>query len=48
MSYDRRIGADHLAPGPGWGGSCLPKDTSALIRIAEDHGYDFALLQGGR
>ncbi len=45
MSYDRRIGADHLAPGPGWGGSCFPKDTSALIRIAEDHGYDFALLR---
>jgi UDPglucose 6-dehydrogenase len=45
MSYDRRIGADHLAPGPGWGGSCFPKDTNALIRIAEDHGYDFALLK---
>jgi UDPglucose 6-dehydrogenase len=45
MSYDRRIGADHLAPGPGWGGSCFPKDTQALIRIAEDHGYDFALLK---
>jgi UDPglucose 6-dehydrogenase len=45
MSFDRRIGADHLAPGPGWGGSCFPKDTSALIRIAEDHGYDFALLR---
>jgi UDPglucose 6-dehydrogenase len=45
MSYDRRIGADHLAPGPGWGGSCFPKDTSALIRMARDHGYDFALLR---
>src|SRR5262249_7014876 len=45
MSYDRRIGADYLAPGPGWGGSCLPKDTSALVRIAEDHGYDFSLLK---
>jgi UDPglucose 6-dehydrogenase len=45
MSYDHRIGADHLAPGPGWGGSCFPKDTSALIRIADDHGYDFALLK---
>src|ERR1700753_4173858 len=44
MSYDRRIGSSHLAPGPGWGGSCLPKDTSALLRIAEDHGYDFSLL----
>jgi UDPglucose 6-dehydrogenase len=45
MSFDRRIGADHLAPGPGWGGSCFPKDTSALIRMAEDHGYNFALLR---
>jgi UDPglucose 6-dehydrogenase len=45
MSSDRRIGADHLAPGPGWGGSCFPKDTQALIRIAADHGYDFALLR---
>jgi UDPglucose 6-dehydrogenase len=45
MSYDRRIGADHLAPGPGWGGSCFPKDTKALIHIAADHGYDFVLLK---
>jgi UDPglucose 6-dehydrogenase len=45
MSYDRRIGADHLAPGPGWGGSCFPKDTTALLRIANDHGYDFSLLR---
>jgi UDPglucose 6-dehydrogenase len=45
MSYDRRIGADHLSPGPGWGGSCFPKDTHALIGIAEQHGYDFPLLR---
>jgi UDPglucose 6-dehydrogenase len=45
MSYDPRIGASHLSPGPGWGGSCLPKDTSALLHIAEDHGYDFSLLR---
>jgi UDPglucose 6-dehydrogenase len=45
MSYGRRIGADYLAPGPGWGGSCFPTDTNALIRIAADHGYDFALLK---
>ncbi len=46
MGYDRRIGFEYLRPGPGWGGSCLPKDTAALVRIAEDAGYDFALLKG--
>jgi UDPglucose 6-dehydrogenase len=46
MGLDRRIGPDHLQPGPGWGGSCFPKDTRALVRIAEDHGYDFALVRG--
>ena len=46
MGYDRRIGFDFLEPGPGWGGSCLPKDTRALIRISEDAGYDFSLLHG--
>jgi UDPglucose 6-dehydrogenase len=46
MGYDRRIGFEFLKPGPGWGGSCLPKDTSALIRTAEDAGYDFGLLRG--
>jgi UDPglucose 6-dehydrogenase len=46
MGYDRRIAFDVLEPGPGWGGSCLPKDTRALIRICEDAGYDFSLLHG--
>jgi UDPglucose 6-dehydrogenase len=46
MGYDRRIGFDFLKPGPGWGGSCFPKDVSALIRIASDAGYDFDLLRG--
>lgn len=45
LGYDRRIGFDFLRPGPGWGGSCLPKDTAALVHIAEDAGYDFALLR---
>jgi len=46
MGSDRRIGSDFLRPGPGWGGSCFPKDTTALVRIAEDAGYDFSLLKG--
>ncbi|MDH3294194.1 MAG: UDP-glucose/GDP-mannose dehydrogenase family protein [Acidimicrobiia bacterium] len=44
MGYDRRIGREFLRPGPGWGGSCFPKDTRALARIAEDAGYDFRFL----
>ena len=46
MGLDRRIGFEFLRPGPGWGGSCFPKDTQALVRIAEDADYDFALLRG--
>jgi UDPglucose 6-dehydrogenase len=46
MGYDKRIGFEFLRPGPGWGGSCFPKDSRALVRIAEDHGYDFGLLKG--
>jgi UDPglucose 6-dehydrogenase len=46
MGYDHRIGHEFLRPGPGWGGSCLPKDSKAIISIAEDAGYDFALMRG--
>lgn len=45
MGYDRRIGSDFLHPGPGWGGSCLPKDTAALLHTADKTGYDFTLLR---
>ncbi|NNF53289.1 MAG: UDP-glucose/GDP-mannose dehydrogenase family protein [Acidimicrobiales bacterium] len=45
MGYDTRIGKDFLRPGPGWGGSCFPKDVAALAKIAEDYGYDFTLLR---
>ena len=44
MGYDRRIGRTFLRPGPGWGGSCLPKDTSALVKVAESVNYDFTML----
>ena len=46
MGYDARIGSDFLHPGPGFGGACLPKDTSALLHTAEQFGYDFTLLRG--
>ena len=46
MGSDSRIGKEFLNPGPGWGGSCFPKDTKALVKIAEIAGYDFALLRG--
>ncbi|MCU1393878.1 MAG: ugd [Ilumatobacteraceae bacterium] len=46
IGYDKRIGHEFLRPGPGWGGSCFPKDTRAMVKIAEDAGYDFNLLKG--
>jgi len=45
IGSDSRIGYDFLFPGPGYGGSCFPKDVKALIRTAEENSYDFLLLK---
>jgi UDPglucose 6-dehydrogenase len=46
IGSDHRIGRAFLKPGPGWGGSCFPKDSRALVSIAADHGYDFSMMRG--
>lgn len=45
VGLDRRIGEHFMRPGPGYGGSCFPKDTSAMLAMAEDFGYDFRMLR---
>ncbi|ATY09296.1 UDP-glucose/GDP-mannose dehydrogenase family protein [Amycolatopsis sp. AA4] len=45
MGYDHRIGQAFLRPGPGWGGSCLPKDTRAMLQISDSADFEFRLLR---
>ncbi len=45
MGLDGRIGRKFLHPGPGYGGSCFPKDTLALARTAQDHGSPIRLVE---
>jgi UDPglucose 6-dehydrogenase len=45
MGLDKRIGAAFLSAGAGYGGSCFPKDVSALVKIADKEGYNFQILK---
>jgi UDPglucose 6-dehydrogenase len=45
MGLDGRIGRKFLHPGPGFGGSCFPKDTRALVRIAQEHGVSSQIVE---
>jgi UDPglucose 6-dehydrogenase len=45
IGSDRRIGPAFLFPGPGYGGSCFPKDVKALIRTGQDRGVQLDILQ---
>ena len=45
MGLDGRIGAKFLHPGPGFGGSCFPKDTLALVRIAQSSGAPSRIIE---
>src|ERR1700742_3124749 len=44
MGLDNRIGSKFLHAGPGFGGSCFPKDTTALVNTAASHGVDLSIV----
>ena len=45
IGLDNRIGSKFLHAGPGYGGSCLPKDTLALVKTAQDHGTALRIVE---
>ena len=44
IGSDSRIGSKFIYPGPGYGGSCFPKDVKAIIRTARDNGYELNVI----
>ncbi len=47
IGLDNRIGSKFLHAGPGFGGSCFPKDTRALVKIAQDHDVQLRIVEAG-
>ncbi len=45
MGLDKRIAPHFLLPGPGFGGSCFPKDASGVVDVAKKHGYTFEIME---
>jgi len=45
MGRDTRIGSEYLSPGPGYGGSCFPKDTRALVSMGRDYGVNMSVVE---
>ena len=45
IGLDKRIGSKFLHPGPGYGGSCFPKDTLALVQTAKEHDLNLSLVE---
>jgi UDPglucose 6-dehydrogenase len=45
MGLDKRISPHFLLPGPGFGGSCFPKDASGVVDVARKHGYTFEIME---
>ncbi|MGC9019570.1 MAG: UDP-glucose dehydrogenase family protein [Candidatus Bipolaricaulaceae bacterium] len=48
IGLDSRIGPKFLQAGLGWGGSCLPKDTAALLAMGREHGYEMPIVTAAR